>query len=63
MVDGRKPDWRQLCEQAANETDFSKLLDLTEQIVMLLDQHEESLQRQRELVPMPTFLSVGPLPL
>jgi len=62
MVDDRKPDWRQLCEEASKETDFSKLLDLTEQIVTLLDQHDESLRRQHELVPMPTFLSIG-LPL
>jgi len=38
-------DWRELCKQAAVETDISKLLELTTEIIRLLDeQHERPVQ-------------------
>jgi hypothetical protein len=44
MVREDRSDWRQLCKQAAIETDFNKLLELTAEIVRLLDQqHEKSM--------------------
>jgi hypothetical protein len=36
-----RPDWRQLCKEAATETDLSKLLDLTGEIIRLLDEQRE----------------------
>ncbi|HWY19884.1 MAG TPA: hypothetical protein VNX26_01620 [Candidatus Acidoferrum sp.] len=45
MVCEDRSDWRQLCKEAANETDFAKLLELTAEIVRLLDeQHAQSMQ-------------------
>jgi hypothetical protein len=63
MVKDSKPDWRLLCEQAAKETDFNKLLELTAEITRLLDQREECLDALAERVagrfqaPMSTVLS------
>ena len=63
MMKGSKPDWRLLCEQAAKETDFDKLLELTAEITRLLDQREECLEALAERVaarfrvPMSTVLS------
>ena len=45
MFSEDRSDWRQLCKQAAQETDFTRLLELTAEIVRLLDeQRERSLQ-------------------
>jgi len=45
MFSEDRSDWRQVCKQAANETDFTRLLELTEEIVKLLDeQRERSMQ-------------------
>ncbi len=45
MASENRSDWRQLCEEAATETDFRKLLELTAEIVRLLDeQHERPVQ-------------------
>jgi len=45
MFSEDRSDWRQLCKQAATETDFTKLLELTAEIVRLLDeQRERSMQ-------------------
>lgn len=41
MVREDRSDWRQLCKQAAIETDFHKLLELTAEIVRLLDEQRE----------------------
>ncbi len=45
MVREDRSDWRQLCKQAANETDFNKLLELTAEIVRLLDEQREKSTR------------------
>ncbi len=37
--------WRQLCAQAAVEQDPDKLLELTEEITLLLDEKEERLKQ------------------
>jgi hypothetical protein len=63
MMKDCKPDWRSLCEQAAKETDFNKLLELTAEITRLLEQREECLEALAERVaarfqaPMATVLS------
>jgi hypothetical protein len=63
MMKDSKPDWRLLCEQAAKETDFNRLLELTAEITRLLDQREECLQALAERVatrfrvPVSTVLS------
>jgi hypothetical protein len=45
MFSEDRSDWRQLCKQAATETDFTKLLELTAEIVRLLDeQRDRSMQ-------------------
>jgi hypothetical protein len=45
MASEDRSDWRQLCEEAATETDLSKLLELTAEIVRQLDeQHERPVQ-------------------
>jgi hypothetical protein len=45
MFSEDRSDWRQLCKQAANETDFARLLELTAEIVRLLDeQRDQSMQ-------------------
>ena len=45
MFSEDRSDWRQLCKQAAQETDFTRLLELTAEIVRLLDeQHEQPVQ-------------------
>ena len=45
MASEDRSDWRHLCQQAATETDFSKLLELTAEILRLLDeQHERPVQ-------------------
>jgi hypothetical protein len=36
-----RSDWRELCKQAATETDFGKLLELTDEILRLLDERHE----------------------
>jgi len=41
MLSEDKSDWRQVCKQAANETDFARLLELTAEIVRLLDEQRE----------------------
>jgi hypothetical protein len=41
MFSEDRSDWRQLCKQAANETDFTRLMELTAEIVRLLDQQQE----------------------
>ena len=63
MMKDSKPDWRLLCEQAAKETDFNKLLELTAEITRLLDQREACLDALAERVaarfrvPVSTVLS------
>ena len=45
MFSEDRSDWRLLCKQAATETDFNRLLELTAEIVKLLDeQRERSMQ-------------------
>ena len=40
-----RSDWRQLCKEAANEADFARLLELTAEIVRLLDErHAQSME-------------------
>lgn len=41
MFSEDQSDWRLLCKQAATETDFNRLLELTAEIVKLLDQQRE----------------------
>ena len=41
MFSEDRSDWRQLCKQAANETDLTKLLELTADIVKLLDEQRD----------------------
>ena len=41
MIGKDKEYWRQLCEQAANEQDPEKLLQLAKEIVRILDEKEE----------------------
>jgi hypothetical protein len=36
-----RSDWRQLCKEAATETDIGKLLDLTAEIIRLLDEEPD----------------------
>jgi len=45
MIGKDKEYWRQLCEQAANEQDPDKLLELAKEIVRILDVKEERLKR------------------
>jgi len=40
--------WRKLCEQAAEEKDPTKLMELIEEINRLLESKEERLLRERE---------------
>jgi hypothetical protein len=41
MVSEDRSDWRELCKQAATETNFGRLLELTEEILRLLDEQGE----------------------
>jgi hypothetical protein len=41
MFSEDQSDWRQLCKQAATETDSDRLLELTAEIVRLLDEQRE----------------------
>jgi len=41
MFSEDRSDWRQLCKQAAIETDFTRLLELTAEIVRLLDEQRD----------------------
>jgi hypothetical protein len=41
MFSEDRSDWRLLCKQAANETDLTRLLELTAEIVRLLDEQRE----------------------
>jgi hypothetical protein len=36
-----RSDWRELCKQAASETDFARLLELTDEILRLLDEQPQ----------------------
>jgi len=45
MQGDRGERWRKLCEQAAVEQDPVRLLELTDEIVRLLDEKSERLQR------------------
>jgi hypothetical protein len=38
MASEDRSDWRELCKQAAVETDLSKLLELTAEIIRLIDE-------------------------
>jgi hypothetical protein len=38
-------EWRELCEQVANETDHHKLMELADKINRVLEQREEKLRR------------------
>lgn len=48
MQGERANRWRNLCEQAAIEKDPEKLLDLTKEIISLLDEKEQRPQREQE---------------
>ncbi len=41
MVSEDRSDWRTLCKQAASETDGATLLELTAEIIRLLDEQRE----------------------
>ena len=41
MASEGSSDWRELCQQAAVETDIRKLLELTAEIIRLLDEQRE----------------------
>jgi len=41
MFSEDRSDWRKLCKQAASETDFTRLMELTAEIVRLLDEQRE----------------------
>jgi hypothetical protein len=41
MFSEERSDWRQLCKLTAKETDFSKLMELTAEIVRLLDEQQK----------------------
>ncbi len=41
MFSEDRSDWRQVCKQAANETDLARLLELTAEIVKLVDEERE----------------------
>lgn len=44
-MDGEERDrWKQLCEQAANEQDPKKLLELTREVIRLLEEREMRLK-------------------
>jgi len=43
----RKEYWMQLCEQAANEQDPDKLMELVKEINRLLEEKEQRLQREK----------------
>ena len=45
MIGTDKERWRQLCEQAANEQDPKKLMDLAREIIRILDEKEALLKR------------------
>jgi hypothetical protein len=47
MQGAAKERWQELCELAAQEQDPEKLLQLTAEIVRLLDEKTERLKRQR----------------
>lgn len=36
-----RSDWRELCKQAATEKDFGKLLELTDEILRLLNEERD----------------------
>ena len=48
MIGKDKERWQQLCEQAANEQDPDKLLELAKEIVRILDEKEERLKRRNK---------------
>jgi hypothetical protein len=50
MKGEKKERWMELCEQAANEQDSEKLIELANEIVRLLDEKKQRLSglRQRE---------------
>jgi hypothetical protein len=39
--------WRELCEQAVNEQDSKKLLELTQEIARLIDEEQEEKGRSK----------------
>ncbi len=41
MTNGRR-NWRELCLAVANETDGTKLLDLTEELIVALDERKST---------------------
>jgi len=45
-----KERWMELCEQAANEQDSKRLLELTQEINRLLDEKEQRLKDQQKQV-------------
>lgn len=48
MQGERANRWRKLCEQAAIEKDHDKLLELTNEIIGLLDETKRRLHREQE---------------
>jgi hypothetical protein len=47
MFSEDRSDWRQLCKQAAKERDFIRLMELTAEIVRLLDEQRERSRQVR----------------
>jgi hypothetical protein len=49
MMQGRTRErWQELCEQAAVEQDSAKLIELTKEINLLLEEKEQRLLNQRK---------------
>jgi len=47
MEDNTRPDWRELCRQAAVEKDSEKLLELARQIEQALAERERRLRERK----------------
>jgi hypothetical protein len=43
-----KEHWKELCEQASVEQDSAKLIELTHEIIRLLDEKEDRLKHQSQ---------------
>jgi len=46
MKGQKREEWMRLCEQAANEQDSAKLLELVKEINRLLEEKEDRLRKQ-----------------
>jgi hypothetical protein len=60
MTQKKKGNWRDLCEAVAREMDYEKLLELTEELIKVLDEEAAVKGRLRLLDPRDRTLDQVP---